>query len=123
MIRIAQVWIADPKHTRDLEYGDVSRPGGINTPDHSTHKTGKAFDVRLQRKDNSTGGFSYTQTGTYNRELTKEFILLVVQLYPGTTVLFNDKTLHTDDKETNNLVNPSDGHNDHLHMMFPGGKE
>jgi len=122
MIRLAKEWNA--LHSdRLLQYGDIARPGGINTPDHSTHKTGKAFDVRLQRKDNSTGGFSYTQTAVYNQPLTKEFILLGVQLYPGTTFLFNDPVLNETDKDTRDIVNPSAGHNDHLHVMFPGGKE
>ncbi len=124
MMNIARAWISDPRHTQPLEYGDISRPGGINTPDHSTHTTGKAFDVRLQRKDNSSsGGFSYTQSSIYSRDLTKEFILFVVRLYPGTTFLFNDPQLERFDDDTKNLVTSSYGHNDHLHVMLSGGEK
>lgn len=122
MSRIAQTWFA--KYSFKLQYGDISRPGGINTPDHSTHKLGKAFDIRLQRKDNSSsGGFSWSQTSVYNRELTKEFILFVIKLYPGTTFYFNDKEVNEKDMDTRNFVDSSKGHDDHLHVMFPGGRE
>lgn len=123
MMRIAQLWIADPKHTRDLEYGDISRPGGVNTPDHGTHMTGKAFDMRPVRKDAGTGGFKYTDTAIYSQPLTKEFILFVVRLYPGTTFLFNDPVLDVSDNDTSKLVTRSGGHDNHLHVMFPGGQE
>lgn len=120
MISIAAEWIADSSHTRNLEYGDVSRPGGVNTPDHATHNNGKAFDIRPMRKSGS-GGFDYTQTSIYDQSLTKDFILLIVRLYPGTTFYFNDSALNTTDRATRDYVSPSGGHNNHLHVMFPGG--
>ena len=121
MIRIAKEWsVLHPD--KKLEYGDVSRPGGINTPDHKTHNNGKAFDMRLLRKGKSDGiGFTYKQKEIYSQELTKEFILFLVKLYPGTTFYFNDSQLNEVDKETRNFVDPSGGHNNHLHVMFPGG--
>lgn len=86
--------------------------------------TGKAFDMRILRKDANLGGFEYTQKSIYSFELTKEFILMVVEKYPGTTVYFNDPAIWRDDKETNKYVSASDSsHNNHLHVMFPGGKE
>lgn len=122
MIRIAKEW-SKIHSDRRLQYGDVSRPGGINTPDHGEHNTGKAFDMRLLRKDNQLGGFAYTARGIYSPELTKEFILMVVKLYPGTTVYFNDPQLNQKDEQTRNIVDASEDHDDHLHVMFPGGKE
>ena len=77
--------------------------------------------MRLLRKDNSVGGFSYTQASIYSQELTKAFILFVVKLYSGTRILFNDKQLNEFDKETRDFVNPSKGHDNHLHVIFPGG--
>lgn len=55
--------------------------------------------------------------------MTKEFILFVAGLYPGTEFYFNDAELNQTDKETNRLVSPSNGHDNHIHVMFPGGKE
>ena len=122
MIQIAREWKV--LHSdRLLQYGDVSRPGGINTPDHSEHNTGKAFDMRPLRKDGRLEGLTHGQKSVYSFELTKEFILLAVRLYPGTTVYFNDKALYQEDAHTKNIVDPSPKHDDHLHVMFPGGKE
>lgn len=121
MINLASQW--DSKHSnRKLQYGDISRPGGINTPDHGTHMTGKAFDMRLLRKDSATGGFTYKQNAIYDQALTKELILLTVRLYPGTTFYFNDPQISKNDSQTKNIVSPSDSsHDNHLHVMFPGG--
>jgi len=124
MIHIAREWSADSTNlNRKIQYGDISRPGGINTPDHGEHNTGKAFDIRLLRKDDLLEGLTWGQTAVYSRELTKKFILLAVRLYPGTTVYFNDKALYQEDAHTKNIVDPSPKHDDHLHVMFPGGKE
>lgn len=120
MVRIAKEWNA-LHPDRLLQYGDISRPGGINTPDHGTHMTGKAFDMRLLRNDSKLLGLTYNDNA-YHRDYTKEFILLAVKLYPGTTVYFNDSVLHKD-PQTRTLVAPSGGHDDHLHIMFPGGRE
>ena len=87
--------------------------------------TGKAFDMRLIRKGESNGlGFTYHQEAIYSQKLTKAFILMVVDLYAGTTVFFNDPELNDKDPDTNKIVDPSDNsHDNHLHMMFPGGRE
>jgi len=124
MTQIAKEWNA--LHSdRLLQYGDISRPGGVNTPDHKTHDNGKAFDIRLLRKDSKVGigaGFSYTQKGIYDQALTKEFILLVRRLYPGTKFLFNDPQLDILDPDTRDFVTKSTPvHDNHLHVIFPGG--
>lgn len=124
MINIAKEW-ANLNTGRQLQYGDISRPGGVNTPDHHTHNTGKAFDVRMIRKDTQTGngaGFKYTQTGFYDQELTKKFILLIRRLYPTNEFYFNDSEIYGK-KEFSSFVSKAAGHNDHIHVMFPGGKE
>lgn len=123
MIHIAKEW-ANLNTGRQLQYGDISRPGGVNTPDHKTHNNGKAFDIRPLRKDLATGkegNLSYSMANVYDRDLTKKFILLVVKLYPGTTFYFNDEELHRKDRDVNQSIEPKSGHNDHLHVMFPGG--
>lgn len=109
---------------RLLQYGDISRPGGINTPDHKTHNNGKAFDMRPLRNDSKVGDSARVdlpKDAAYHRDLTKAFILLVVKLYPGTTFYFNDEVLNTKDKDVNKFVEARGGHNNHLHVIFPGG--
>jgi hypothetical protein len=122
IIAIAIDWNA--KHPdRILQIGDISRPGGLDTSQHATHEDGKIFDMRPMRKDNQTGPLTYHQTAVYDVDLTKEFIKLVRAKVPGSTVLFNDKAIHTDDAELAPYVSPSDAsHDNHLHIIFPGGK-
>ncbi|MGI8787729.1 MAG: hypothetical protein ACR2HG_08225 [Pyrinomonadaceae bacterium] len=121
MMRIAKEWNA-LHPDRLLQYGDISRPGGINTPDHGTHNNGKVFDVRPLRNDSQTGNAAKLTYGdpTYDRNLTKEFILLVRKLYPGTKFYFNDKKIW-EDREFNSFVERRGGHDNHLHVIFPGG--
>lgn len=121
MIRIAREWNA-LHPDRLLQYGDISRPGGINTPDHGTHNTGKAFDMRPLRNDAQLGNVPTPNDSSYHRDLTKEFILLVRKLYPINEFYYNDKQIYND-AEFKGFVSRSDGHDNHLHVMFPGGKE
>lgn len=105
---------------RLIQYGDVSRPGGMNTPDHSTHENGKAFDMRALRNDTATGNAGRVPTPSspaYDRALTKEFILLVRRLYPGSTVYYNDTQIYND-AAFRAFVSYSRDHDDHLHVML-----
>lgn len=104
-----------------LQIGDISRPGGVNTPDHGTHNNGKIFDMRPLQKTYAPNGLTWN-SANYSSELTKDFIRLAIKSVPGTTVYFNDKNIHTD-KEFNKIVSQMGGHDDHLHVMFPGGIE
>lgn len=117
IMNIAKEW--NVLHSdRALQIGDVSRPGGINTTEHQTH-SGREFDVRPMRKSQAVAPLRYYDAD-YDRGLTKEFILLVVRLYPGTQILFNDYELHTTDRETRNYVKlSSKDHDNHLHIIFP----
>jgi len=116
IIAIAREW--NKTHAdQPLQVGDISRPGGIDTPDHETHMDGKAFDLRPLRKKNGTGGFTYKDTDTYSLDLTKEFIKLVRELYPTTTFYFNDKDIY-DHKDFKAFVSQKSGHDNHIHVMF-----
>lgn len=122
VINIAREWDTLPENKdpkRPLQIGDVSRPGGINTTEHSTH-VGNEVDVRPQRKDGANLPLNISDSPTsYDRPLTKTFILLVNRLYPGTIILFNDSELNQKDSETQAFVNPSDStHWNHLHLNF-----
>lgn len=117
-MNIAREWNA-LYSDRPLEIGDVSRPGGINTTEHSTH-VGNEFDVRAQSKSKTVGPLDIRGNQDYSQSLTKEFILLVRRLYPGTKILFNDVEFFSKDIETNKFVEESSvDHYNHLHVILP----
>lgn len=112
---------------KPLQYGDFSRPGGINTPDHSTHNVGMAWDMRPLRKSNAVTPLELSRKTfdhpDYDREATKNFIRMVRRLYPEATFYFNDKKIH-EDIEFSKFVENKPGHWDHLHVMpFLKGRE
>lgn len=117
---LAREWYA--RHPdRPLQIGDISMPGGVDTPDHATHQNGRNVDVRPLRNDSNSGaGANLTyRSPSYDLELTKEFIRLVVEKYPGTTFYFNDARIYND-PEFKGIVTSSDrSHDNHLHIMFP----
>jgi N-acetylmuramoyl-L-alanine amidase/peptidoglycan hydrolase-like protein with peptidoglycan-binding domain len=116
IIAIAKEW--NKIHSdQPLQIGDISRPGGIDTPDHDTHMDGEAFDIRPLRKKDGTGGFTYTDTSIYSPDLTKEFIKLVRKSYPSTTFYFNDKDIY-EHRDFKSFVTKKGGHDNHLHVMF-----
>lgn len=118
IFRIAQEWNA-LYSDRPLEIGDISRPGGINTTEHSTH-VGNEFDVRAQSKSKTVAPLNIIKSpADYDQPLTKQFILLVRKLYPGTEFLFNDSELNSRDRDVSSFVNPAGGHDDHLHVILP----
>ena len=109
---------------RPLQIGDMSLPGGVKTPQHATHRDGLVFDMRPLRKDDKWGtgaNVPHYNNPDHDRELTKDFIRMVVQKYPGTKIYFNDEKIYKD-PEFKGVVSPKGGHNDHLHVMFPGAE-
>lgn len=124
MIEIAKKWHSRyPKKL--LQYGDVSRPGGIDTPDHGTHNVGMAWDMRIPRKDNSLLPMTIDSKGynrQYDRSATRSFIKLCRALYPETSFYFNDPVLIKEFGRQ--IVDFRDKHSDHLHVMpFRKGRE
>jgi hypothetical protein len=115
IIRLGEEW--NKVHPdQALQIGDISRPGGIDTPDHDTHMDGKAFDMRALRIKDGTGSFTY-ESKNYSRDLTKEFIRCVRLLYPKTTFYYNDKGIY-EDKEFKSFVTYKKDHDNHIHVMF-----
>lgn len=132
IIRLASLWFV--KHSnRPLQIGDLSRPGGIDTKHHGSHESGKMFDMRPLRNDAMSGNdarLTY-RSPSYDRDLTKEFILFVVENYRGTLILFDDDEINRDAKfsafvkeaprKKNKKGQLVESHDDHLHVIFPGG--
>ena len=114
---------------KPLQYGDFSRSGGINTPDHSTHNVGMAWDMRPLRKSNAVTPLELNHKTfdhpDYDRAATKEFMRLARRIYPETTFYFNDKYIWNDAEfKVGGIVQERGGHWDHLHVMpFLKGRE
>lgn len=120
---LAKEWSA--VDNQPLQIGDISRPGGVNTPDHKTHNNGKIFDMRPLRNKAGNTPIKLDAQGNhpdYHRDLTKAFIRLARKLYPSIEMYFNDQKIY-EDREFSSFVTFKGGHYDHLHVMFPGGKE
>ena len=120
MMRIAREWYAlHPE--RKLQIGDMSRPGGINTPDHGGHDDGNIVDVRPIRNDSQIGDAANLDynSSSYHLDYTKEFIRLVKKLYPNIFIRFNDGRI-AGKGEFTYVHKDSVGkvHNDHLHLEF-----
>ncbi|QDV35012.1 hypothetical protein [Tautonia plasticadhaerens] len=124
VLRLAREWLrAHPD--RPLQVGDISRPGGIDTPDHLGHEAGKNVDLRPLRKDSLTGDgarLTYRDRDAYDPDLTREFIRLARRLHPGLSVRFNDPAI-SGDAEFKAFVRKDGGggkvHDNHLHLDFP----
>ena len=109
-----------------LQIGDISRPGGIDTPDHQGHESGKIFDIRPLRNDFLVGdNASLTfNSPSYHLDYTKEFIRLVLRLYPGAAFHFNDPNIYnspefrgivtSDSERVRKSKNPV--HSNHVHI-------
>jgi hypothetical protein len=76
--------------------------------------------LRNDSKTGESGGVPTPKDHSYHRDFTKEFIRLVVRLYPGTTFHYNDELIY-DDKEFRGTVTKAKGHDNHIHIKFPGG--
>lgn len=117
MIKIAKEW--NTLHPdKLLQIGDMSRPGGIDTPDHAGHQNGKIIDVRPVRNDSLTGaGAQLTyKSASYHRDLTKDLIRLVRKLHPSAVVRFNDGEI-IKEKEFSFVIRDGKGiHDNHLHF-------
>ncbi|MEW6498100.1 MAG: penicillin-insensitive murein endopeptidase [Cyanobacteriota bacterium] len=91
--------------------GNISLEGGGFMSPHKSHQTGLDVDFRLLRKDGARVGVTF-QNPAYSRKRTQELVnvirangVLQVKL-----ILFNDPSVKG--------VEPSSGHDNHLHVRF-----
>lgn len=118
MMRIAKEWYA-LHPDRLLQYGDISRPGGINTPDHGGHTNGKIFDVRPLRNDTKLEKLTLDNRGYhphYDRELTKDCFQLIARLYAVKIIYFNDPVVLGDPKFKSFVKSSDVTHYNHFHV-------
>ncbi|MBW1877257.1 MAG: hypothetical protein JRI25_03590 [Deltaproteobacteria bacterium] len=104
----------------DLAWYNGRRPDPLG---HSDHFEGRCVDFRLFRSDGSRYEAYWNQPDdrpgrpdAYDAELTRAFLAFALANAPVLRVYFNDPTVHRDLAG----VEPSPGHDDHLHMCFAG---
>lgn len=110
---LGQRWAA--RGGSPVSFGDISQPGGGDMPGHAGHERGREVDIRPIRTDGRNLPVTW-QSPKYDRDETRELVQMVRQQHPGATVLFNDPVLVRE-----GLVQPYDGHDNHLHLRLPGG--
>ncbi len=120
VMRLAKEWAA--QSDQKLQIGDLSRPGGIITPDHHGHRTGKIVDIRPLRNPVAfdTLPLTYTDKRRYSLELTKIFIRFVRNTNLVNLIRFNDGEIANDQEFRGYVLKDPKGnvHDNHLHLEF-----
>lgn len=109
-VRYRDNYLSDDPDAAPLTVNDVSVPRGGDTPDHSTHETGMACDVRLPRTDGSAGGITYHRD-SYDRDDMRATLEAIRHQPRVSRILFNDDVLVGE-----NLCESAAGHDDHAHF-------
>jgi len=65
--------------------------------------------------------FTWKEVPPYHRDWTKAFIRMVLQLYPGSIIYFSDKQIYEDPEFQGKVIKYPD-HDNHLHVILPGGE-
>jgi hypothetical protein len=110
---IAEAWSTRHEAPR-IQVGDISRRGGGTLSPHKSHKRGVDVDMRPIRNDGREEPVSFKQA-VYSRDLTRELCQLIREKVSGVRIFFNDPRLIAA-----GLCAPLAGHDDHLHVRFPG---
>ncbi|HEX7313355.1 MAG TPA: peptidoglycan-binding domain-containing protein [Pyrinomonadaceae bacterium] len=100
---------ANPKAAL-LTLNDFSLPQGGDTPMHATHESGLACDIRLPRKNGSTGGIEVT-SASYDRKAMRAMIIAFRQQPQASRVLLSDQVLVAE-----GLCMAASGHANHAHF-------
>jgi peptidoglycan hydrolase-like protein with peptidoglycan-binding domain len=94
-----------------FQVGHISLKGGGDFPPHKSHRTGNDVDVRPLRTDGLLSPVTIDDA-MYSHTLTREFVQLVKQRHPDTTIFFNDRRL------VGSMTQAATGHHNHLHLRF-----
>lgn len=102
-----------------LRIGDISKRGGGQIPDHSSHRTGKIFDLDMAFNDGRTTAEpdrdsvnATWRSPAYDRDATRKLIKIIKQIRPEAQILFNDPVLVRE-----GLVRQFPNHDNHLHVQ------
>lgn len=94
-----------------MQLGNISLKGG-GSKGHSSHKRGTDVDLRPFRDDDRMDPVSVS-VAVYDSEQTLTFLRMVRQLFPRTSILFNDPVAIRA-----GLSKHWPDHHNHLHFSF-----
>lgn len=108
---IGKIWFNNHRTGPLIGVGNISLKGGGPMHPHKSHQRGLDVDFRLLRKDGARVGVRY-QESAYSRSRTQEFVKAIRanSVLQVALILFNDPSVTG--------VQPSPGHDDHLHVRF-----
>jgi len=111
--KLAKDWQEDhPDHL--VQVGNISKLNGGPLSPHRSHRQGRDVDFRPFRADGRLQGVTIHESA-YDARLTAAFVDLLRKQVPGVKILFNDPALARANKT---IAFP--GHDNHLHVTFPG---
>lgn len=93
-----------------LTINDTSLPQGGDTPMHATHESGLACDIRLPKKNGTTGGIT-VESGTYDRRAMRAMLQAFLSQKLATRALLSDQVLVAE-----GLCMAAQGHLNHAHF-------
>lgn len=109
ILRVALEWQA--VDTRRFGVGDISLAGGVDTPDHKSHKNGLQVDIRPLRKDGLEQRVTWSDS-QYDKEGTVKLIEMFRTFAPVVRVFFNGPGIA--------FVSKLKHHDDHFHVELKG---
>lgn len=109
ILRVAFEWRAIDG--RRFGVGDISLAGGMQTPDHHSHKNGLQVDIRPLRLDGREDGVTWQQAG-YDKAGTEKLIETFRTFAPVVQIFFNDASIPFVKKLAN--------HDNHFHVELRG---
>lgn len=92
--------------------GDISKKGGGNFPEHSSHREGTQVDIRPVHNLGLNEPVSWSGPN-YNQAATMMLIHEIKRQHPNAVILFNDPKL-----VEMGLTKPYKGHDNHMHVDF-----
>ncbi len=113
MLDLGRWWVRAHPGAGPLGIGDLARAGGGSIDGHASHQNGLDVDIRLPRRDRSRQA---ADPATYDRALTQAVVDRVVRR--GASLVLVGHSL--DVRGHAGVVMRWPGHDDHLHVRFPG---
>lgn len=109
ILRVGFEWQAIDK--RRFGVGDISLAGGVQTPDHHSHRNGLQVDIRPLRKDGLEEAVTWSDSH-YDKEGTEKLIEMFRVFAPVVQIFFNGPDIP--------FVKKLKNHDNHFHVELRG---
>lgn len=116
LMKLGQEWFKLHPNGPKLGIGDISRFNGGELDPHKTHMRGLDVDIIPMRSESVEGPTSWKDK-SYNQEMTRDLIKLLLNSNEVQIIFYNDPILVKE-----RLVTYWPGHDNHMHIRFGGGR-